>query len=412
MKIFIKPFVIATIFFLSFPIFSQESKLLKFTYKDGDLTRILSTVEEDVLVNGVLDHHATILNRVSVNTTVDEETEEGYGKISANFMTSEQNSDTYGKAFSWEQNYESEFLRSSTGKYTIGDEYFMPVVRDVPIFPDYEVKPGDTWTAEGHEAHDMRQTFKMEKPFKIPFEATYTYKGTETDEHGKVFDVISVKYNIYYETPMQADMNIQELMTTPASTMGYSNQTLYWDNERGILDHYTEEFRIVLTSYFGDEYIFDGTAFAQTDEFTRTNTEENLEAIQAAVEELGLENVTVTQGELGLTISIENIQFEAESAILKKTEKDKLDKMAEIFAAYQNDLLITGYTALAGTTAGRQKLSEERAKSVADYLISQKVRPATSVFTEGKGAQNPIADNKTAEGRARNRRVEITFLDK
>lgn len=387
---------------------SGEGKVLQFLYKKGDTSRIVSTVEEDVIVNGAFNHHAVILNRVSV--TIDE-VEDDVGNITATFMTSEKSSSSTGNAFSWEQDYTSVFKRNAQGIYEIGDEYFMPVVRDVPVFPEYAVSPGDTWSFQGHEAHDMRKNFNIDTPFKIPFEATYKYDGTQTDSEGRVFDVITVNYNIYYESPRSASMTREAMLYSPATTMGYSKQTLYWDNERGILDHYNEEFRIVLTTYFGDEFIFDGTAHAQTDEFTRTNTEENLQAVQEAIDELGLENVTVTQGERGLTISIENIQFLPESSVLMESEKEKLNRMAEIFAAYPNDLLITGYTALSGTTQGRKRLSEERAQSVADYLISQNVRERHSIFTEGKGAQNPVASNNTQEGRARNRRVEITFLD-
>lgn len=387
---------------------SAEGKVLRFLYKTGDTSRIVSTVEEDVIVNGVFNHHAVILNRVSV--TIDE-AEGDIGNITATFMTSEKSNDSSGSAFSWEQDYTSVFKRDRRGVYDIADEYFMPVVRDVPVFPDYAVSPGDTWVSEGHEAHDLRTTFGIDTPFKIPFEATYTYDGTHTDSDGKMFDVINVRYNIYYESPRPHGMSREAMLYSPASTMGYSNQTLYWDNEHGILDHYNEEFRIVITTFFGDEFIFDGTANAKTDEFTRTNTEENLQAVQEAIEQLGLENVTVTQGERGLTISIENIQFLPESSVLMDSEKEKLNRMSEIFAAYSNDLLITGYTALSGTVQGRKQLSQERAQSVAEYLISQNVRQTDSIFTEGKGAANPVATNDTAEGRARNRRVEITFLD-
>ena len=61
---------------------------------------------------------------------------------------------------------------------------------------------------------------------------------------------------------------------------------------------------------------------------------------------------------------------------------------------------------------GRKILSEERASTVAEYLIGLNVRDRFHVFTQGFGAERPVATNRTEEGKARNRRVEITIMDK
>ena len=75
-----------------------------------------------------------------------------------------------------------------------------------------------------------------------------------------------------------------------------------------------------------------------------------------------------------------------------------------------NDLLISGHTALAGSAKARQELSEKRAQAVASYLVELGVKDAYHIFSKGFGAEKPIAENTTEEGRARNRRVEITIL--
>ena len=114
-----------------------------------------------------------------------------------------------------------------------------------------------------------------------------------------------------------------------------------------------------------------------------------------------------------MTLSIENIQFLPDSDILTQTERAKLDKIAQILNAYpDNDLLITGHTALRGTKESRMQLSVERAQSVASYLIRKKVRDKYHIFTQGMGGDVPIADNSTEAGRAKHRRVEITIMDK
>ncbi|MBP5283386.1 MAG: OmpA family protein, partial [Treponema sp.] len=135
--------------------------------------------------------------------------------------------------------------------------------------------------------------------------------------------------------------------------------------------------------------------------------------VMEKIEEMGIENVDVKKTEKGLTISVEKIQFKPESSILEDSEKEKLALISQILSAYpDNDLLITGHTAKVGTPESCQKLSEERAKSVADYLVQLGTKDSKHIFTLGNGARVPIATNQTTEGRTRNRRVEITILDK
>ena len=94
-----------------------------------------------------------------------------------------------------------------------------------------------------------------------------------------------------------------------------------------------------------------------------------------------------------------------------ESEKLKLRKIADILKQYSNDLLITGHCAERGTAKARQKLSEQRAESVADFLKMMGVRDEYHIFTKGQGAREPVASNATEEGRAKNRRVEITIMD-
>ena len=121
--------------------------------------------------------------------------------------------------------------------------------------------------------------------------------------------------------------------------------------------------------------------------------------------------VAIKKGEKGLTISLDNIQFEPDSAILLESEKIKLKKLSLILKLFPNDLLITGHCADRGTASARQVLSEDRAKAVAGYLEQLNVRDEKHVFTQGKGSTEPIATNNTEEGRSKNRRVEITLMD-
>ena len=395
---------------------SPGERLLRFKYKKGDNYRVLSTVNETVKVNGRLSHRAEIVNRVSARITdVDKD---GRGLNEATFITMENSvaADLNG-TLSYGEEYESKYWRDTRGIFDIGREYFMPVVRDVPALPEKAVRIGDTWTADGHEAHDLRRSFAGSEPFKVPFTAVYTYlrdeDGVSSDSmhERKTFQVLQVKYSLSFESPLPED--IRSLTDDfPAATMGYSNQTIWWDNEKGQIDHYTEDFRIIIETYLGNQFDFSGKARAEVTDFERTATDENLAVVLEKVRDLDLPDISVTKSEKGLTISVENIQFKPNSAELLDSEKEKLDKIARIIEDFPNDLLISGHTALSGTPESCQILSEERADSVAKYLIQTGVRDKYHVYTQGFGARVPVASNATPEGMAKNRRVEITILDK
>ena len=68
-----------------------------------------------------------------------------------------------------------------------------------------------------------------------------------------------------------------------------------------------------------------------------------------------------------------------------------------------------GHTDAVGSDASNQKLSVRRSEAVKAYLVSKGIEK-NRVYTEGKGEKQPVADNKTAEGRAKNRRVEIEVV--
>lgn len=386
----------------------QAAVKFNFKYRKGDSYRILSTVQEDVYVNSRLNHHAEILNRISVQVTdVDDE---GRGIHDATFMTTE--SSTAGsRNFSYGEDYKSIFTRDTTGHYEISDEYFMPVVRDVPVFPDKEIVPGEKWTAQGHEAHDLRRTFGIEKPYKVPFNAAYKYSGIEKDKEGRIFHLFDVQYTMYYEVPENLIDSSQG--DIPVATQGFSHQKIYWDVEKGYIDHYEETFQITLKTLLNNTFVFAGKANAVVQEFVTTSDQKTVEAVMEKITDLGIADVTVTTNDKGLTISLDNIQFLPDSNILMASEKEKLNMIATILKEFpENDLLITGHTALRGTEQSRKQLSVERAEAVADYLIKSGVKDRYHIFTQGLGAEVPIADNKTEAGRAKNRRVEITIMDK
>ncbi len=109
----------------------------------------------------------------------------------------------------------------------------------------------------------------------------------------------------------------------------------------------------------------------------------------------------------GLIVNLSDVLFDTGKYTLKTDAQVKLAKVAGILQAYPAlKLQVEGYTDNVGSEAYNQKLSENRAQSVGDFLVQQGV-PLGNVTATGFGLNNPVADNSSAAGRAQNRRVQL-----
>ena len=102
--------------------------------------------------------------------------------------------------------------------------------------------------------------------------------------------------------------------------------------------------------------------------------------------------------------------FDFDKAVLKPEGRAKLDDLAEKLQGVDLETIVAvGHTDSIGKASYNQRLSVRRAEAVKKYLVSKGI-PADRIYTEGKGETQPVATNKTAEGRAQNRRVEIEVV--
>ncbi|MFZ4760885.1 MAG: outer membrane protein OmpA, partial [Burkholderiaceae bacterium] len=102
--------------------------------------------------------------------------------------------------------------------------------------------------------------------------------------------------------------------------------------------------------------------------------------------------------------------FDFDKAVLKPEGKAKLDDLTSKIKNITLEVIIAvGHTDGVGSDAYNQKLSLRRAEAVKAYMVSKGIE-ANRVYTEGKGEKQPVADNKSTEGRAKNRRVEIEVV--
>ncbi|EKE00734.1 MAG: OmpA/MotB protein [uncultured bacterium] len=104
-----------------------------------------------------------------------------------------------------------------------------------------------------------------------------------------------------------------------------------------------------------------------------------------------------------------DITFENDRSDIRSNFYNTLNSVAIVLNKFNNTTVkVAGFASNTGNAMHNQELSEQRARTVADYLIAQKIDP-NRLMAVGYGARYPIANNATREGQARNRRVEITI---
>jgi OOP family OmpA-OmpF porin len=105
-----------------------------------------------------------------------------------------------------------------------------------------------------------------------------------------------------------------------------------------------------------------------------------------------------------------DVLFDFDKSVIRPDGRNRLDDLSQKIRAVNLEVVIAiGHTCSIGTDAYNQKLSVRRAESVKAYLVSKGVEP-NRIYTEGKGEKQPVASNKTKEGRMKNRRVEIEVI--
>lgn len=138
----------------------------------------------------------------------------------------------------------------------------------------------------------------------------------------------------------------------------------------------------------------------------------NFEMTAASIDDPFMLDIPLEPIEVGSSITLRNVFFETAKWDLKEESTVELDKLVMLMGENPKmRVLLEGHTDDVGSDAANQKLSENRAKSVYDYLVKNGV-DAVRLQYKGYGESKPIADNTTEEGRAQNRRTVFTVVEK
>jgi outer membrane protein OmpA-like peptidoglycan-associated protein len=136
------------------------------------------------------------------------------------------------------------------------------------------------------------------------------------------------------------------------------------------------------------------------------SAEERARKLEAQIAEL-----QATKSERGLVITLGDVLFDTNKSELRSGAHFTIDKLATFLAEYPTrKALIEGFTDSTGTVEYNQRLSERRAEAVRNAIAAKGV-DSSRLMTRGYGVAFPVAGNETAEGRQRNRRVEVIISD-
>ncbi|MBN1522903.1 MAG: OmpA family protein [Spirochaetales bacterium] len=396
------------VFFLFLLIFSSGvlfAEVFRFKYQKDEKYRIVTTVNEEVYINEQFNNKADFLNKISVSVL---DTKNGAGNIAAHYQVS---SRTYGlniDSYTMEEEADSVFWQNSLGYHTVDKKYLYPLMRNLPVFPEKDIKPAESWTATGNEVHDLMQHYGIPEPYIIPVTAEYTYLGN-TDKNGKKIAQFKIQYSFFSKVNVKIPKGVEFY---PVQIAGKVVMIYNWDIQNGKPDSYNDEFHILYLLSTGDTVEFVGKSQGNVFLSQTLDREKTKQDIVKELEKEKVEDVKVEQVEEGVKLTLDNIQFEPDSDNLLQSEMQKLNKISEILKKYPDrDIKIVGHAAKRGTEAGQLALSLSRAKAVANYLLKIGARTPDKMTTVGKGATEPVADNNTEEGRIKNRRVEIILLE-
>ena len=277
-----------------------------------------------------------------------------------------------------------------------------PRTRGFPALPEQLPDVGERWRDFGTQVIAPREGAK---PTTIEFYCEYEYVGLSTYLEREVH-AIKGQYATRYRRGQDPD---GDESLTEAS--GKHLIAIFIDTRDGnwmfIRDQINEEFR------FTDGQVLSQEGFYLTwyGGLYAVDRQAKAESVRELLEESGVKEVAVEPVAEGIALTIQNIHFVPDQAVILPEERRRLDQIADVLSTVGDQTIkAVGHTADVGTQESQFELSVQRAQVIIEEMVKRGI-PATSFIYEGKGGTEPLATNENEEGRAQNRRVEFIILD-
>jgi outer membrane protein OmpA-like peptidoglycan-associated protein len=344
------------------------------------------------------------------------------------------------------------------GALDVQEDSGYPSLRGLPSLPDGDLQPGLTWTAAGTRAFDYDDSGSF---VLLPFLAEYRYLGT-ADYRGKKALSLKARFATRWKGGADSaiianaagthDLDIlidPETLSTlfirdrfdetfvlagaKGSGERRSGFSLFFFEASAILDR-SAAGEAIVAAVDGAKTAAGPSAAAKAGPLPPDNEAIPEAAKPAPSESLppgagagpliaGEGSALADGGEFakagleldtspeGIVLRVKDLRFVADSDAILSTELWRLDAIAAALKALPGrSFLVAGHSAAVGKAAGELELSIQRAKRVTDELAARGIEP-TRLLYRGFGSSKPLASNDTEDGRAKNRRVEITILE-
>ena len=342
----------------------------------------------------------------------------------------------------------SEFRISQEGKVTMIEDRGYPSFRSFPTFPEESLKPGDEWSAfaersvdplnkgiftrmemlvlytfAGEEIYHEKEVYRLHASWQTSYGGSHIDPSGDRDlvraQGGHKAEIIVLKET--GEAILVQDQVDETFVFSDKSQVRFKGTISLFTEfppavEREKIIPALNRIAMVDTASKKESSALSYTIVPDTTPEKAGGTFEGKSGSSSAgksavISSAKKKNMVVEETPAGLRLSVRDIRFKPDSDEILSSEYQRLDEIASVLTLVPNSqFLVEGHTARAGDRTNEKPLSQKRARKVAEELAKRGVSQA-SFIVRGWGSDRPLAANDTEEGRAINRRVEITILE-
>ncbi len=440
----------AALLVLLFCVGGLSAEEVQFAFRLEDEYTMTERADYSKRVNGVYQGY---VNREIRGAFRSREEEPGVFHVEGTwFRAREIRKDGLLNALPLERVEKAEFIQDSLGNTRVSGPF--PILRNFPRFPNEPVGPGDSWEAPLEmvifdQAGDLTA--------ELSLYCGYTYQGTDVYKERPVH-VIQAQYAVRKRGyDRNIGLIIDDVQGSHRVTLMIDQETMSpilardsfqenWVYKGGRREEY-KGFNLVfyegitgmdrpglldsLARGLGDGAVLaktdpspagegrgEGSDGSETDPAGEDSSSRGQglplpDAAELAERDKSLfeQDVTLYEREEGVALSLNNLHFLPDQAVILAQDYPLLDRIAQMLKSVPDrTLLVKGYTADVGSMESQMVLSQERARVVVDEMVSRGLEADRFVFI-GLGGAEPLGDNGTEEGRKLNRRVEIVIME-
>lgn len=350
----IKFILILTIFIFNISYTQTISHKFFWNLKVGERIESVKTADVEYYENGLLKK--TYKERNIVDLTVIAIAPKGGYRVSGVFKIFRLYDGN--SVFHLEEEYSSDFIIHTNGKFEVPYNYFMPNVRHIPTFPDKEISLTHSWNSEAMEIVKVNNAPNL----AMALSADYLFANIEINENNDPLAVI--QYHIMTDKDLlQAGLSRNGY---PERIYGFNYGTFLWDMNKNIPVSQTERYQILFgygknLSYLSLQYKMN---IISTYKIYSTITEEENEINRKKLEDNLNDDVVVDTVPEGLVIRLGEILFDTDSYTLKEDAKDTVDNIINAIKQTYPDreIIVEGHTDNTGEANYNQALSEKEQK--------------------------------------------------